>query len=115
MAKKSQNEKIGKAAFVIGLVLAVVGGLLESVYVIPYTVLILVILGLLVGFMNIANKDNTRLLLAIVALIAVGASTVQAIPTLDVYLNAMLQNFVAFVGAAGFVVAIKEALATTKA
>ena len=112
---KSNQQMIGKAAFVIGLILAVVAGLIESVYVIPYTVLILVVLGLIVGFLNIANKNNMRLLLAIVALVAVGGATVNAIPTLDMYLLSMVQNFIAFVGAAGLVVAVKEALATTKA
>jgi hypothetical protein len=73
-----------------------------------------VILGLVVGFLNVAEKNVVKLLVAIIALLAVGTATVNVIPALDVYLVNILQNFVAFVGAAGLVVAVKAVVETTK-
>lgn len=114
MAKKN-NQVVGKAALLIGLLLAIVAGLIEGSYAIPYAGLILVVLGLVVGFMNITDKDVSKLLLAIIALMAVGGATIEVIPVFSVYLSAMLRNFLAFVGAAGFVVAIKAILEASKA
>jgi len=108
------NELIGKWAFLIGLIIAVIAGLIEGVYTIPYLALILVILGVIVGFLNIHEKNVIKLLVAIIALMGVGSMTVLAIPAVNIYLNAILKNFVAFVGAAGLVVAIKAVLETTK-
>jgi hypothetical protein len=46
---------------------------------------------------------------------AVGNASLATIPAINIYLIAILQNFVAFVGAAGLVVALKVALASVKA
>lgn len=111
---KNNLEMVGKASFMVGLLLAVVAGVIPAVASYAYTLLILVVLGILVGFLNIAEKNVSKLLLAIVALIAVGSATVNAIPAINTYLGAILQNFVAFVGAAGLVVAIKAILEVSK-
>jgi len=107
-------DLVGKWAFLIGLVIAILAGLLQGVYTIPYAVLILVVLGLIVGFLNITTKNSEKFLIANIALMAVGTMTVIAIPSLDIYLAAMLSNFVAFVGAAAFVVSIKAILEAAK-
>ena len=109
------NKLIGKWAFLIGLIIAVVAGLIQGVYTIPYAILILVILGLIVGFLNIAEKNVVKLLVAIIVLMGVGSMTLVAIPLIgESYLNPILTNFVAFVGAAGLVVAIKAIVETSK-
>jgi len=112
------SEVIGKWAFLVGLIVAVLAGLLEEVYTIPYVTLILVILGLIVGFLNIAERNTIKLLVAIIALMGVGSMTVLAINDLSAiittYLQAILSNFVAFVGAAGLIVAIKAIVETSK-
>ena len=117
MAKKNNLDMVGKWAFIIGLALAILAGLLDvaGVYTVPQLALILVILGLIVGFLNIAEKDTVKLLVAIIALMAVGNAALATIPAVNTYLIAILQNFVAFVGAAGLVVAVKVALMATKA
>ncbi len=112
--KKSKNNQLGKAALIIGLILAIVAGLIPSIEAYAYTGLILVVLGLVVGLMNIAEKDTSKLLIAIIALMAVGTATINVIPLINEYLSAMLRNFLAFVGAAGFVVAIKAILETSR-
>lgn len=111
---KNNLETVGKFSFIIGLLLAIVAGLVPSVAGYAYTALIIVVLGLLVGFLNIVEKNVSKLLLAIVALIAVGSATINVIPAVNIYLGAVLQYFVAFVGAAGFVVAIKAILEVSK-
>ena len=108
------KELIGKWAFIIGLALAVIAGLIGEVYTIPYLALILVVLGLVVGLLNITDKDSTKLLVAIIALMGVGSMTILAIPAINSYLGLILANFVAFAGATGFVVAIKAILETSK-
>jgi len=108
------NDAIGKWAFIIGLALAVIAGLIQGFYTISYLALILVILGLIVGFLNISEKDVTKLLIAIIALVSVGSATVLAIPAINTYLSAILSNFVAFAGAAGLVVAVKAIYETGK-
>ncbi len=115
MAKKSKDLKVvGKWAFIIGLILAVIAGLIEGIYAIPYLAFILVILGLIVGFLNIAEKDTIKLLVAILALMAVGSFTVSVIPGITGFLEAILANIVLFASAAGLVVAIKAIYETGK-
>lgn len=100
-------DVIGKWAFIIGLVLAVIAGLIQKLIPIPQLALILVILGIIVGFLNITEKNVIKLLVAIIALTSVGGAAVSAIPTINTYLSAILQNVIAFAGGTGLVVAIK--------
>lgn len=115
MAKKDNKAMIGKYAYIIGLLLAVVAGLVAAVAGYAYTPLILVVLGLVVGFLNVADKNVSVLLLSLLALAMVGNSTLDVIPAVNAFLVAILANIVAFAGAAAFVVAIKAVLASTKA
>lgn len=108
------NEVVGKWAFLIGLIIAVIAGLIEGAYTVPYLALILVILGVIVGFMNIHEKNEIRLLVALIALMAFGSATVLTIPTIGAYLDAILKNFLAFVGAAALIVSVKAILETSK-
>lgn len=113
MAKKNL-EVIGKWAFLIGLLIAVISGLIEGIYIVPQLALILVILGLIVGFLNIAEKNVIKLLVAIIALISVGGAAVATIPAINTYLAAVLTNIVTLAGAAGLVVAVKAIYETGK-
>lgn len=114
MAKKTSNlEMVGKWAFIIGLALAIIAGLLQGIYAIPSLALILVILGLIVGFLNIVEKDTIKLLVAIIALTVVGGLTISVIPAINMYLESILTNILIFAGAAGLVVAVKAIIETT--
>lgn len=64
MGIKSRENSIGAWAFLIGIILAVLIGLATTIFPIPTIVsyspqiyALLVILGLIVGFMNIPGKD----------------------------------------------------------
>ena len=115
MAKKNL-EIVGKWAFLIGLIIAVLAGIVEAadIYIVPQLTLILVVLGLVVGFLNITEKNVIKLLVAIIALTSVGGAAVAAIPAINTYLLAMLANIIAFAGAAGLVVAVKAIYETGK-
>lgn len=117
------NELIGKWAFVIGLILAVIAGLVSgynTTILSSYTtaiLLVLFVLGLIIGFLNIHEKNETRFLVSVVALLVLGVASISALSVLQVIseiLDAVLGNFIAFVSAAALVVSIKAILETTK-
>jgi len=61
---------IGFIAFVVGLIIAIIAGIVapESGAII----IILVILGIIIGFLNISSKEIVPLLLAVIALVVIG-------------------------------------------
>ena len=61
---------IGFIAFLLGLVIAILAGLLAPEN--PTIILILVILGILIGSLNITTREILPLLLATIALVVVG-------------------------------------------
>ena len=61
---------VGFWAFIAGLVISLVAGLLIPAN--GVVILILVILGIVIGFLNITPKETQSLLLAAIALIVVG-------------------------------------------
>ncbi|HJX50660.1 MAG TPA: hypothetical protein VJ438_04305 [Candidatus Nanoarchaeia archaeon] len=112
--KNNNLEMAGKVSFIVGLLLAILAGVIPAVAGFAYTALILVLLGLVVGFLNITEKNVLTLLVAIIALVTVGNATLNVIPGVSTYLTAMLQYFLAFVGAAGLVVAVKAIITVSK-
>ena len=58
-------EKIGKWAFIIGLVIAVLAGLF---YQPAWAIWVLAILGVIVGLLNVTGEDTRGFLLAAIAL-----------------------------------------------
>jgi hypothetical protein len=114
MAKKNNINTIGKWAFIIGLALVIIAGLIEGIYTVPSLALILVILGLIVGFLNINEKDTIKLLLAVIALALTGSATAMVVPAIYTYLQSILENLLVFSGAAALVVAIKAIIEVTK-
>ena len=95
-------EKIGTWAFLIGVLIAIVAGLVSSLET-AVTAWVLVILGLLVGFLNIRGRETQEFLIACVALISVTA--IGGIPPLGRVLGTILTNIIAFVAPAAFLVA----------
>lgn len=109
------NEPIGKWAFLIGLIIAVIAGFITA-YATTFA-LVLFILGLIAGFLNISEKESTKFLIAAIALLTSGIASLSALSMLGVsidYVTAILGNFVAFVSAAALVVAIKAVFETNK-
>lgn len=101
---------LGRWALIVGIVLAILAGFTE----IPNLAAILVVLGLIVGFLNIKEKESTPFLIAVIALLVIGLSGLQLGGGLATTVVSILENFVAFVAAAGLVVALKQVLAVVK-
>lgn len=103
--------EIGKWAFVVGLVLAVLAGLVTSLNV-PLTVYVLAVLGIVVGFLNVTEKETVPFLVATIALMLTSTSlAVLGVATL----TAIFTNVAVFAAPAALVVAIKAVYSTASA
>lgn len=101
---------IGRWAFLICLILSVLAGLGG---VIPGLVTTLFVLGLIVGFLNVTEKESTAFLVAVVALLVIGIAGLQ-LGGLTQVVTGILNNLIAFVSAAALIVAVKQVLAIAR-
>ena len=101
--KNPYMETISHWIFLIGVAIAIVLGFLmpESSLVAS----ILVIIGLVVGLLNITSKEVLPFLLATIAL-AVSAATFELIPYIGTYLKYILSYILMLVAPAAVVVAL---------
>jgi hypothetical protein len=119
---KSKENLLGAYAFLVGVILAVVLGLLQKSLVgsannSPYVVLVL--LGVLVGFLNTGDKDSMVFLFASVALVIVsgfGQSAliyVSSVPVLS-SLSDILAALLVMMVPATIIVALKAVFSMAK-
>ena len=111
--KGNMLSMIGFWAFIVGLILSIVGGIIAPQN--SVIVLILVILGLIVGFLNITAKEITLFLVATIALVVVGG-VFEPIKVLGIgaILNNMLGYVATLMAPAAVVAAIKALWAVGK-
>ncbi len=101
-------EKIGTWAFLLGVLIAIVAGLVPNFAQPPLSgqvAWVLVILGLVVGFLNIRAKEIQEFLVACVAILVVAG--MGGLPPLGRTLGTILTNIIAFVAPAAFLVACR--------
>ncbi len=103
-------QTLGKWAFIIGIILAVIAAFVTQV---PWIYWILAVLGLIVGFLNITVEETKGFLLAAIGLI-LSATAVQGIPLIGQMVTRVMGNIVAFIAAALLVVALKALFETAK-
>ncbi len=103
-------QQIGKWAFIVGLVIAVLAGIGFNQ---PWFTWVLAVLGLIVGFLNVTSGETQGFLLAAIALI-ISANAVAEIPYVGGYATAILANVVAFLAAAVLVVALRALFETVR-
>ncbi len=108
MAKKS--KAIGWWAFVVGLVLAVIFGFTDS----QSWNGLLVVLGLVVGFLNITEKEVVTFLVASIALMSAGSANLSILGGLGSMFSSVLESVVVFVAPAAVVAAVKAVYGTAK-
>ncbi len=97
--------KVSYFLFVIGVILAVVGGLLFPSA--PWVALVLAIFGLAIGLVHMKAKEINTLLLATIALLAMTAAFAP-IATLGVgSIGFMLVNFASLVAPVALIAAVK--------
>lgn len=101
---------IGKWAFIIGLVLAVLAGLFFQP---GWAVWVLAILGVIVGLINVTAEETRGFLLASIAL-TLSATALNTLPVVGTALSYVLPFVVAFVAGATIVVALKELFQTAR-
>lgn len=95
-------EMIGRISFLAGLVISVAAGWLS---IGTTGALVLLVLGLLVGLLNVSGKESGRFLLATLVLIVAGLALREAFGET---VARILTAYISFTSAAGLVVALKE-------
>ncbi len=104
-------DMIGRWAFIIGLVIAVLAGLFFQP---DWAIWVLAILGVIVGLLNVGAEETRSFLLAAIAL-TVSATALNSIPIVGTVLSLVLPFVVAFVAGATIVIALKELFQTARA
>ncbi len=108
---------IGKYAFLGGIAIAVLAGIFAGIRNFGLTSVALVILGLIVGYMNVGKRERLEFLVATIALLMLGTAGITTVTaliakaiTLDAgqMLQSILGNLVAFVSPAALIVAIES-------
>lgn len=104
MKFQREERNIGHWAFLIGVMLALIAGLVPQLQT-PRVAWILVGLGLVVGLLNIKQRESQPFLIAAVALLLAAGSATNILRL--GWLVYLLENVVTFVFPAAFVVAFK--------
>lgn len=120
--------KAGEWAFLISIIIAIIAALAAVAAITSeWVALLLVILGIIVGLLNITEKETTAFLVAAVALIiaGLGANTagttgvfsalgVGYLESLATFLNSLFGHIAVFVAPAAVIVAVKAVVAIAK-
>ena|SRR3989344_7233393 len=111
------EKQIGNYSFIVGVILAIVLGLAASKTgtAEPWLWSLLIVLGLVVGFLNVSGKETREFLWVTVALVVVayaGSAQVNSWETqvkiIGPWLKGIFDSILAFVVPASVVVALKE-------
>ena len=100
---------VGFWAFIVGLIIAVVAGIMAALGMVAGNtafVIVLIILGLIIGFLNITAKELLLFLVATIALIVVG-NVFTPLGTIGKFLGYILGYIAALMAPAAVVAAIK--------
>lgn len=112
MAKKKQGflPKLGSWSFIVGVVLAIVSGFFTLT---PGIASVMVLLGIIVGFLNVRGEHAMTFLLASVSLVVIsslGGSAFSGVAVIGATLQKMLSNMIIFVIPAAIIVALRAVL-----
>lgn len=119
MAKKNMNH-YGEYAFLAGVVLALLLGVLSSTLptgTAPVVIMVLVLLGIIVGLVNVTVKEAQTFLVATIALLLAATAWTPLITILSIFgdmgttvalwMGGFVTHLVAFISPAAFIVALK--------
>ncbi len=104
------DQKIGSWAFIIGVIIAIIAGLLgTSIFggAASWLPLVFVILGVIIGFLNITDKETTSFLVATIALLAGGAVNWGVIPAVGSALGTIFSLIASLMAPAAIIVGLK--------
>lgn len=127
------SQKTGSYAFLAGVIIAVIAGIIVSlmpgmlatelmagITVGGIVALVLVILGLMVGYMNIKDKHVSDFLIATIAVASVGlislnpASAIVGVDMIVGLIGSIVQYVVMLVAPAALVVGLKQIMSLAK-
>lgn len=111
MVKKSLGDLIGGWAFLIGVIIAVIIGIIGTPSSTMLTILI--VIGILVGLFNIADKEVSSFLMSGVVLVIVGTLGGNAFGSLTI-MTQILSALMAIFVPATIIVAIKNVLSIAR-
>lgn len=117
MSKRKEAKRLGHYSFIAGLIVAVLLGLFASI--IPdltqlVVIISLLILGVIVGLLNIKTEETIGFLVASLVLLFSFASTYyyfKTIPQIGAVLGAIWDNLIFFIGVSAIIVALKTVYA----
>lgn len=107
------DKRVGNYSFIIGVIIAIVLGIVSLGTATPWLASLLVVLGLIVGFLNVAGKETKEfLIVAAVLIVATGlggaGATLAGVAIIGTYLQGIFTQVLAFVVPATVVVALKD-------
>ena len=112
MAKKAlSSTSLGSLSFLFGVIIAVLVGIINPGSANTTLTSLLILLGIIVGFLNITTKETNSFLMATVSLVivsALGGAVLGQVAYVGNYLNAVLTSILTFVIPATIIVAIKS-------
>ncbi|MBW2993631.1 hypothetical protein KY317_03600 [Candidatus Woesearchaeota archaeon] len=108
--KKGDLKKVGHYSFLAGIIIAVIVGLVPSLRGDP-AIWVMVILGVIVGFLNVTSKETVGFLIACVGLIIASSASALSLAVIWPTLTTILGNMIVFIAPAAIVVAIKTVIA----
>lgn len=110
MAKNTMLQ-VGKWLFAIGLIIGILMGIVPLGDYSGIGVSLLVLIGLVIGFLNISAKESTPFMLAAVVLVIVagfGSAALSNVQYIGTYMRNILQYFLMIVVPATIIVSLKE-------
>ncbi len=112
--KTTQYNSVGYFAFLLGVLIAIIAGLVSAAGALDAAsqgtvALVLVILGIVVGLLNLLDKDVTVFLISVIALGVAGASAggIALIPFVGAPISQIVNYIATFVFPAAVIVALK--------
>ena len=113
MSQANVLSKIGFWAFIVGLILAVIFGIVAPQT--DWVIIVLIVLGIVVGFLNITAKEIILFLVATIALMVVGnVFTPLTVLGIGKFLGGILSLVATLMAPAAIIAAIKALWAVGK-
>ena len=103
------SGKLGAWAFIVGLVIAILAGFMTPTIDATYA-LVLGVIGLIVGVLNVSDKEIPLFLVAALAFLLAASSmggVLGTIPAIGAFIPTMLNYIVVMVGPAAAIVGLK--------
>ena len=108
------DQRVGNYSFIIGVIIAIVLGVFSLGTATPILASLLVVLGLIVGFLNVTGKETKEFLL-VAAVIIIAASMgagagayLSGVTVIGNYLAGIFGQLLAFIVPATIVVGLKD-------